>query len=125
MLNGSFVSVSTAASALGLNVHNQAFPTWNALVVGGALTAFAAVFSAFLTRKVLQQDQPPILRGTPFFGHWRFFTERYDFVNEGIRKLGSMFQFYILNVNIKSFIDNFIELTCHEPPSVQDHCCLW
>jgi hypothetical protein len=40
----------------------------------------------------------PSLRGLPLFGHWRFFSNRYAFVNEGIQKFGSAFQFRILNV---------------------------
>ena len=109
MLNGTTLSTS-AASVLG--IHTDAFPQagLNALAIGGALTAIAALLSILVNRKAA--DEPPILRGTPIFGHWRFFSERYDFVNEGLRKLGSTFQFYMLGVRSTHVEDANYRISC-------------
>ena len=65
-------------------------------VVLASLVVFGAVLTVLVGRK--SADRIPELHGPPIFGHFRFFSDRYFFVNEGVRKLGSIFQFKVLNV---------------------------
>lgn len=41
----------------------------------------------------------PHKAGYPIVGSWAFFTQRHNFVDEGIKKFGNIFSFKILNVS--------------------------
>ena len=82
------------------------------LVVLMSVIVYASFGRRLAAGKVVSPDTVPFLRGMPIFGHWRFFSDRYAFVNEGMRKSGSAFQFNILNVGkYLSFLVTI--LRCH------------
>ena len=74
-------------------------------LLAGALGLVGFIIAAAWNQKSFSSE-PPILHGPPIIGHFRFFSERYSFVNDGLRKLGSAFQFRILNVSL--YVQNVI-----------------
>lgn len=75
----------------------------NQIVLAGVIGVFGLVIAAAWNNKSLSGDLP-VLHGAPIIGHFRFFSERYTFVNDGLRKLGSAFQFKILNVSFLTLV---------------------
>jgi hypothetical protein len=87
------------------------FKLWNNYITSpesAALSNISALFggvviAAFVLttlRGVRAQcsEGVPFKRGIPFIGSWSFFTHRYEFIEDGLRRLGSKFRFSILNV---------------------------
>lgn len=74
-----------------------AVPTLNTLVLG-TIVFFAFILTT-LNVSARRGDKVPYKRGIPFIGSWTFFTRRYRFVEEGLKKLGGRFRFNILHVS--------------------------
>lgn len=71
----------------------------NQIVLASVVGVLGLLIAAAWNNKSLSGDLP-VLHGPPIIGHFRFFSERYAFVNDGLRKLGPAFQFKILNVSL-------------------------
>ena len=93
---------------------------------GLTLTASALIFASillyFLTGRRLgskpSSSRIPLLRGLPIFGHWRFFNDRYAFVNEGMQKFGAAFQFNVLNVRGHYIVVSSLRCQVNTHPSL-------
>lgn len=87
------------ASVLNATPMNVVTVAVNDTAIVGGLLAILVIVLTWSNKKASKGIRRiPTLRGPPVFGHWRFFTDRYAFVNEGLKKLGSVFQFQVLNV---------------------------
>ena len=66
----------------------------------GVATSALILLTTFASHLIPRKDKDgfPFLSGLPIVGSWKFFTKRYNFLHEGIAKLGQTFSFKILQV---------------------------
>ena len=66
----------------------------------GVATSALILLTTFASQLIPRKDKDgfPFLSGLPIVGSWKFFTKRYNFLHEGIAKLGQTFSFKILQV---------------------------
>lgn len=110
LANGTLASAAaTASSFFNQFVNNEAtfrygdrdIPVQYAYTIAVAVgvVALSRVYGLLVTSN--EQDIPR-KAGYPIVGSWAFFTQRYQFIDEGIRKFGNIFSFNILNVSCRS-----------------------
>lgn len=66
-------------------------------LVSSALIVLTSLGGHFLQRT--DKDGFPFFSGLPVIGSWKFFTKRYNFLHEGLAKLGDVYSFKILQVS--------------------------
>jgi hypothetical protein len=65
----------------------------------GGFTFAAFVVTTLYTRQSSKGDQVPYKYGAPFVGSWAFFTRRYYFISDSLKRFGGKFRFSILQVS--------------------------
>lgn len=106
-VNGTLASAaSTASSLFSQLVHHEATFRYGdhdipvQYVYTLALAAGVVTLSKLYSTIGSSNDQGiPRKYGYPIVGSWAFFTQRYQFIDDGIKKLGNIFSFKILNVS--------------------------
>ena len=64
----------------------------------GGFTLAAFVLTTLYTKQSSKGDHVPYKYGAPFVGSWQFFTKRYQFVYDNLKRFGGKFRFSILQV---------------------------
>ncbi|KAH8115445.1 cytochrome P450 [Phellopilus nigrolimitatus] len=61
----------------------------------GLLTGLAGVLATVYVFKSTDEDGVPYKASVPFIGAWGFYSRRYSFIQEGLKKLGNVYSFRI------------------------------
>ena len=76
------------------------------LLLFASTTAAAATILLFGRRSTV--DGFPVKHGIPILGAWSFLEDREKFVQEGHRRFGNSFIFYLLNVCLMHYYTYFV-----------------